>query len=477
MAIFLLLYVTRWCLRLIKFHWFLLVALRKSFQYEKKPWQQMLETEFPDSWKEILHVVILPVSKEMETVLDSALRAIKFSLYPQENIMVVLACEERNSTTPVLSANLEKKYKTSFRDFITIFHPDNLPDEARSKGSNITYAATKISALLKEQNVDPAKVLVTALDADNIVHPVYFSTLTYHYLKSENRIRKSFQPLPVAFSNIWEVPVFNRIIALVNSYWQFSRSSQPDHYLKNTAAYAQSLEALESINFWSKQSINEDTHQYWRAYFHFRGDHQVIPLFIPIYQDAVQSRTYIGTLKSQYLQLRRWAFSASDVAYVIIQFFKNFKKLPFWKTLHVSVQYFDTHVMWATGPIVVLFYNFLPSLLNQSFGHTVFFYNLATILHVYSLIALLSGVIFSVLSLVMLPNRPKGFFRSILSFCEWILAPLVVIFFGALPALDAQLRLLFGKSLEFQVTEKYRTFDRKQSVPIAKLPSFKLYHR
>jgi hypothetical protein len=46
---------------------------------------------------------------------------------------------------------------------------------------------------------------------------------------------------------------------------------------------------------------------------------------------------------------------------------------------------------------------------------------------------------------------------------EWLMiplfAPVTSIFFGALPALDSQTRLMFGKYLEFRVTVKPRTVE------------------
>ena len=41
---------------------------------------------------------------------------------------------------------------------------------------------------------------------------------------------------------------------------------------------------------------------------------------MPIYQDAVLSSTYVKTLKAQFIQLRRWAYGASDVPYVAKDF-------------------------------------------------------------------------------------------------------------------------------------------------------------
>jgi hypothetical protein len=39
---------------------------------------------------------------------------------------------------------------------------------------------------------------------------------------------------------------------------------------------------------------------------------------------------------------------------------------------------------------------------------------------------------------------------------EWVLAPLIILILGSVPALDAQTRLLLGKYMEFYSTEKKR---------------------
>lgn len=449
-AIFILIYMTKWSLRLIKFHFFLLLAVRQSRKYEKLNWREMLNKEFSNQWGKMLHAVIIPILREEEFVIETTLEAIHQSDFPKQNILVCLAFEERNPENRELAKRLQKKYP-----LFVIFHPSNLPDEIPCKGANITYAGKKLTTFLREKGIAPQNVIVTTLDADNIIHPLYFSILTYHVLKTPDPKKKSFQPLPLAFNNIWQTPVFARLIALVNSYWQFSRSSQL-HSLRNTAAHAQTLEALEELNFWSKTSINEDSHQYFRAYFHFCGDHEVIPLFIPIYQDAVKGRTYAGTLRGQYRQLRRWAFSSRDIAYIATQWFKQWKTIPFLKTFGEFFQYLDTHIMWATGPLLVFFYHALPGLVHEGFRATVFSFNFAAILNVYFVVALLSGFIFSALSLTIIPSRPRTPATWISSIFQWVLSPFVFIIYGSLPAIDAQTRLLLGKSLPFQATEKHR---------------------
>ena len=41
-----------------------------------------------------------------------------------------------------------------------------------------------------------------------------------------------------------------------------------------------------------------------------------MPLRMGIGQDAVLSSTYRRTLKAQFIQMRRWAYGASDDAYI-----------------------------------------------------------------------------------------------------------------------------------------------------------------
>jgi hypothetical protein len=59
---------------------------------------------------------------------------------------------------------------------------------------------------------------------------------------------------------------------------------------------------------------------------------------------------------------------------------------------------------------------------------------------------------------MLLPPIPKGISRlkKVFIFSQWIFLPFTLIIFGAFPALDAQVRLMFGKYMGFWVTEKIR---------------------
>jgi len=73
------------------------------------------------------------------------------------------------------------------------------------------------------------------------------------------------------------------------------------------------------------------------------------------------------------------------------------------------------------------------------------------------------GIVSSaILGMILLPKKPDWFhFRhSILYVIQWALLPLSMIIFGAVPALDAQTRLMLGGKfrLGFWITPK----DRKK---------------
>ena len=79
----------------------------------------------------------------------------------------------------------------------------------------------------------------------------------------------------------------------------------------------------------------------------------------------------------------------------------------------------------------------------------------------YLMILAMSGLLFSAsISLWFLPEIPKGYKKSrrIFMVLQWVLVPLTITIFGAIPGLDAQTRLMLGGKyrLGFWVTPKHR---------------------
>ena len=277
---------------------------------------------------DIYHLVIMAEYKEPYKTLLYSIEAIARSKHPLDKIIFVLASEERGRE---ISRPNAKKLKALFGDkffhFAHFEHPSNLPNEVVGKGANMYYSAKQILPFLDKHHIKYENVIVTTFDADHRPHPQYFSALTYAFLTSPDPMHKSYQPLPMFFNNIWDVPIPIRSIATGSSFWQIIESTKP-YRLRNFAAHAQPLAALIETDFWSRRTIVEDGHQFWRSYFRFDGNHEVVPINIPIYQDAVLSpKSYLHTFEEQYLQKKRWAWGCSDIPYLITNCMKD-KLIP-----------------------------------------------------------------------------------------------------------------------------------------------------
>lgn len=408
-------------------------------------------------YQNIYHLVILATYKEDTSILRQSIKAIEDSNFSKEKILFVLAAEERDKENATKIAKiLENEFKDKFGLFFWTLHSKNIPGEVAGKGGNITYAARQVKKIIDGRNLNYENIITTTLDADNKVHPEYFASLTYRYVINSKRVRRSFQPIPIFNNNIWDVPAPTRVIATGNSFWQLMESTRPER-LRNFSSHAQSFKALIDTDFWAVNTIVEDGHQFWRTFFTYDGDHQLVPVFLPIYQDAVLGKNYWETLKAQYIQLRRWAWGASDVAYVVLNFAGN-KKISLMKKVVSTYRLMEGYFLWATAPLFITFTAWLPSLLNPEFKYTMLAHNLPIITSRILTVAMIGLFVNVVVSTLLLPERPARYkrWRHLSMILQWILVPLVTIFLSSLPAIDSQTRLMLGKRLDWQVTKKIR---------------------
>jgi hypothetical protein len=211
------------------------------------------------------------------------------------------------------------------------------------------------------------------------------------------------------------------------------------------------------MNFWSTRTIVEDGHQYWRSYFHFKGDYSVIPIYVPIYQDAVLSDTYRKTLKAQFIQLRRWAYGASDVPYVGVRVFKKHSEVPFMGGLARFVRLLDGHVTLASVSIIAAIGGWIPLWLNPEASRSISAHQLPDVVSFIQQIALIGLCITVFFAFKMLPPRPERYKRrrTVWMISQWVLMPFTAIFYSSFSALYSQGRLFRAKYLDkFDVTEK-----------------------
>jgi hypothetical protein len=402
---------------------------------------------------EIVHAVIVATWNEAREILKPTLENIKNSTYDPSKMIVLLAYEDRGGEVVARQAvELMKEYENVFMVSQAVKHVD-APGEIIGKGPNICNTGRELRRIVEQMGIDPLHVLVTTLDADNRPHKGYFSCLGYVYSVCHDPLYLSFQPIPMFTNNIWDAPAPMRVIATGNSYWMLIQGLR-QHMLRNFSAHAQSLAALIKTDFWSKRSIVEDGHQFWRSYFTFDGKHEVIPIFLPIYQDAVLAKGYRRTLKAQFVQLRRWAWGASDVAYVAKYGFFTKNKIPKIDVWFKFLRLLEGHFSWATAPLILAFGALIPWTLHN----TDFVANqLPQIASRIQTVAMAGILVTLYLSFKILPPKPNRYKRrrNIVMVLQWGLLPITTIVYSAFAALYSQTRLMFGWYMgKFDVTEK-----------------------
>lgn len=462
-ASFVILYALYWLSKAIVMSVRLVMSYKQYKNNINTNWLEKCHEEFPQRFQNIYHLVILATYKEELETVHHSVQAITDSHYPGGKIIFVLATEEGDQKNArAIAQALKKEFSNNFCEFMVTEHPMGVVGEVKGKGSNITYSAKKALEFIKTKKINPANVIVTTLDADNRMHPEYLPSLAYHYLSDIDPKHKSFQPLPMYFNNIWRVPLFIRSISVGGSFWQMIESTRP-YRMRNFSSHAQSLDALIETNFWSTKTIVEDGHQYWRTYFTFNGNHNVVPLFVPIYQDAVLSPNgYWRTVVEQYIQKRRWAWGCSDVPYVLTNVIGN-RKLPFFDKWQQTFRLLEGHFSWSTTSVLLAFIGWMPNFVNVGFRSTVLSQNFPMIYSRILTFAMLGLIITLTMSTLLLPPKPKkkGVVWNVI--LEWILSPIMLpisnIIFGSVAAIDAQTRLMLGKYLEFKVTEKAPYYD------------------
>jgi len=319
---------------------------------------------------------------------------------------------------------------------------------------------------LKKAGILAKNVIVTTLDADNQPHPTYLDYVTYEYIVRDDRKHLAYQPIALFLSNIWDVPAPMRVIATGNSFWNIISSMRP-HTLRNFASHSQPMDALVEMDFWSTRTIVEDGHQFWRSFFHFGGNFSVLPIYVPIYQDAVLSDTYLKTLKAQFIQLRRWAYGASDIPYVATRIFNKNRNVPLFNGLGKLFRLIDGHVTLASVSILVSIGGWVPLLVNSESARSIPAHQLPDVVSAIQQVALIGLFITIFFSLKMLPPRPECYkrTRTVSMVLQWFLMPFTSIIYGSVSALYSQGRLFTGKYLDkFDVTEK----ATRQSISDAK---------
>ncbi len=472
-AFFIISFDLYWIFKTLYLSFHLRAAYRRMKIAVETDWVQKLTSLNPadyslpvSSWRDVYHLVILPMYKEPFEVVRPSFEALARQDFPKEQMIVVLAVEKRGGEEAMRVAEaIRKEFGPLFFRFLVTCHPDGLQGEIPGKGSNEAWAGRSA----KEDVIDPLgipyeRVIVSSFDVDSVSYPSYFSCLTYTYLTTPEPTRASFQPIPLFTNNIWEAPALARIVAFSSTFWHMMNQERPEKHT-TFSSHSMSFKALVDIGFWQTNVVSEDSRVFWQCLLYYDGNYRVISLYYPVSMDANVAKTLWGTLRNLYLQQRRWAYGVADVAYYLFGFLKN-KKIPLSKKIQYGFFTAEGFHSWATNALIILLFGWLPLFLGgEEFNGTLLSYSLPHVTRFLLTLAMIGIVSSAFTAILLLPPRPPehGKWKYPLFVFEWCFIPVNMIFLGAFPALEAQTRLLLGKYMGFWFTPKIRKIRSTKS--------------
>lgn len=403
------------------------------------------------------HLIVFPFYKEPAEILEETLKGLVAAKYDTSKFIVVLAAEGRAGEEAVLLANqMKEKYQQHFGHMLVTVHPGDIPGELAGKGSNTHWAFHQITKeILNPNGIDYKHVLTSVFDIDTVIYPDYFNCLIWHFMTVEKPYQSAFQPVPLFSNNLWESSALSRVMAMSNTFWQMIMQERPNR-AETFSSHSVSFYALWKIGYGQANIVSEDSRIFWNLFLAHEGDFEVIPMAYPIAMDATHAPTLWGTIKNIYLQHRRWAYGTENWVYNVYHFTKQ-KAIPLKKRLTIALLQGEGYWSLVTNPIILFILGWAPIVLGtREFHETVLSYELPIIVRNFMIAAMGGLIVSSILALTLTPARPAGQskFKYVIMALQWIMVPITMIVFSALPGLDAQTRLMFGKYMGFWVTPK-----------------------
>jgi hypothetical protein len=461
-AIFVIVFDLYWFFRSIELASNIIKANKKMKIAAKVDWSEKLaslkKTITPSGYclEDVYQAIIIVAYKEPVELLELSIQSYINSHYDiKKRTILVLGTEERaGDHGKKLYDYLSNKFADKFLRFEHAVHPKDIGGEIKCKSANATYAAKHLKNIVDEMGISPKKIIVHNFDADTRTHKQYFSYVQYNFMHTPPDQPTCYQPIHIYNNNIWHTGAPMRVVAISSTFIFMHNTLRPSHFY-NFSSRSDCFQTVIDIGYWTVNAIPEDSREYYDAFFHYKGNLTIQPQYIPLYMDAVLADNYWKTLVNQYNQLRRWAWGVVDVAYIAEKSWQD-KNISWFVKIKKFLQHIESDFSRAVTAIFIGVFGWLPYIMNPDFHNTILGYQLRWVSQTILTLAA-GGMITTIyLSFLMLPTRPTHFapIKYIGFLFQWLLVPFVSIGLSSASAIDAQTRLMLGKYLEYQVTEK-----------------------
>jgi hypothetical protein len=403
--------------------------------------------DFPRS-ETIHHVVIVPVTSESREVIDQSLRSLLAQSFPSDRTMVMLAIEENAGRRAHKAGwDLHREYYERFLALYVAPHrADADSGEEIHRAVNVSTAARMAAQALRERDIPLDCAIVTCLEPSAVPEPQYLACVAWHFMTCPRRQRTAFQPVPAYYGKVWDAPDLARVLHVGTSFSHLIDTSDPEK-LVTFSSHSMSLRTLAEVGYWPADMVSSDASLFWKCYLRFAGDYRMMPMQIPLWLDIPHDGSLQSAVRGVYREHRRWAWGIENFP-IILRGFIDQPAIPLIHKLRHATKLMFNSVVPATVPFVVFVLGWLPAVFAavQS-SSSIAVYNTARIQSIVMGFVGASLTIAAAISLFLLPfGRMKRPVRQLGGYLlSWLLFPVFAILFNALPALGAQVRLMFGQ--------------------------------
>ncbi|PFH56560.1 hypothetical protein XA68_16333 [Ophiocordyceps unilateralis] len=272
----------------------------------------------------VIHAIIIPNYKEELDTLKETLDVLASHPRAQFSYDVYLGMEQREQNGESKALSLIQEFVKKFRSIDYTIHPAGIAGESAGKGSNLGWAARKLSA--KYSMGVRKNVVVTGIDADSHVSPSYFTNITFMHLLHPDTAATTLYAAPIVFDrNAHKVPAIVRVADILWCAAGMSGLYRGSTIAPPTSVYSLPLVLVDRVGGWDcdAEAIGEDLHMYLKCFFALNGNLTCRTVLSPVSQSNVTGggnggiRGTIVDMQARYKQALRHMWGALDTGFAL----------------------------------------------------------------------------------------------------------------------------------------------------------------
>jgi len=431
-----------------------LVGFTRVRNWEHTNWRAeytLRQTQESLPWDQVLHLVVFATYNETLEILRQTLDNLAVQGISHEQVAIVLAFEADEPTAKQKAAVLEDQYARYFRHFYATFHPRNIPGEGRVKAANVTWAVRQVLPMLQTTHA-LEHIVITTCDSDSLLHYRYLESLTCAFATSPDRYTCFWQAPMRYHTNIWQVPMSLDIIHAQATVWELAYLAAPWGDAMPISTYSLSARLVCDVGFWDTDIIPDESHMFLKCLFATEGKTELRPIYLPFSARVVTGENWRAAFRNRYKQTLRHAWGVTEIGHLVRRW-RTSPKTPAFKPLRLLWRMVIDNYMAGVGSVVLLFGGFFIPLLHPKIRKAA---QKQRWLRVPSTILAVVGFFVWLMDVFSRPKRHRpwtiGDLTQVLR--GFLFLPVVTALVLTFPALEAHIRWLIGKRIDFKVTPK-----------------------